>query len=253
MITISKSLFATSAAFLHVYVMIFDISSLFSWQSVLVTIDRHEWYASPQIYTRDDNSGLWIGKQALPDVNKPMVNGVTSMETSSKSESYAQDESVCGIKKRKVVEEISADYTLNEPNIASHEDPRFKEDTVVSDSHGCVAEREIEPTLVMFEVNLFTAQLTHRSCYYCSLCVKSIYWCLTYQVHVPSSCMLDGVHAQHFFGTGVIVHHSENMGLVAVDKNTVAISASDIMLSFAAFPMEIPAEVYFLMFSFKSS
>lgn len=76
MITISKSLFATSAAFLHVYVMIFDISSLFSWQSVLVTIDRHEWYASPQIYTRDDNSGLWIGKQALPDVNKPLVNGV---------------------------------------------------------------------------------------------------------------------------------------------------------------------------------
>ena len=55
--------------------------------------------------------------------------------------------------------------------------------------------------------------------------------------------MLDGVHAQHFVGTGVIIHHSEQMGLVAVDKNTVAISASDIMLSFAAFPVEIPGEV----------
>lgn len=55
--------------------------------------------------------------------------------------------------------------------------------------------------------------------------------------------MLDGVHSQHFFGTGVIIYHSQNMGLVAVDKNTVAVSVSDIMLSFAAFPIEIPGEV----------
>lgn len=60
---------------------------------------------------------------------------------------------------------------------------------------------------------------------------------------MPPSCMLDGVHSQHFFGTGVIIYHSQNMGLVAVDKNTVAISASDVMLSFAAFPIEIPGEV----------
>jgi len=61
--------------------------------------------------------------------------------------------------------------------------------------------------------------------------------------------MLDGVHSQHFFGTGVIIHHSENMGLVAVDKNTVAISASDIMISFAAFPIEIPGEVIIMLFA----
>lgn len=57
--------------------------------------------------------------------------------------------------------------------------------------------------------------------------------------------MLDGVHSQHFFGTGVIVYHSQDLGLVAVDRNTVAISASDVMLSFAAFPIEIPGEVNF--------
>jgi hypothetical protein len=55
--------------------------------------------------------------------------------------------------------------------------------------------------------------------------------------------MLDGVHSQHFFGTGVIIHHSDSLGLVAVDRNTVAVSISDIMLSFAAYPIEIPAEV----------
>lgn len=70
-------------------------------------------------------------------------------------------------------------------------------------------------------------------------------WLFCLQVNVPPSCLLDGVHTQHFFGTGVIVHHSQEMGLVAVDKNTVAISASDVMLSFAAYPIEIPGEVNF--------
>lgn len=76
---------------------------------------------------------------------------------------------------------------------------------------------------------------------------------VTIQVHVPSSCMLDGVHSQHFFGTGVIIYHADNLGLIAVDKNTVAISASDVMLSFAAYPVEIPGEVDFLLFVLISS
>ncbi|KAK9062912.1 hypothetical protein SSX86_020102 [Deinandra increscens subsp. villosa] len=186
-------------------------------QSVLVSIDRHEWYAAPEIYTRDDISGLWIQKQALLDVKKQVVNGVNS-----RTEECDQDESDRVMKKRRLGEELYvagnmvADYTLNEPNIDNREDPKSEEDAVVRDLHGLFAEHEIEPTLVMFEV------------------------------FVPSSCMLDGVHSQHFFGTGVIIHHSENMGLVAVDRNTVAISASDIMLSFAAFPVEIPGEVVFL-------
>lgn len=66
---------------------------------------------------------------------------------------------------------------------------------------------------------------------------------MTCQVYTPSSFLVDGVRGQHFVGTGVIIFHSEEMGLVAVDRNTVAISASDVMLSFAAFPIEIPGEV----------
>lgn len=35
---------------------------------MLVTVDRHEWYAPPRIYTRDDSTGLWIAKPAFqPD------------------------------------------------------------------------------------------------------------------------------------------------------------------------------------------
>ncbi|TXG69965.1 hypothetical protein EZV62_004900 [Acer yangbiense] len=236
-------------------------------KSVLVTIDRHEWYAPPQIYTRDESSGLWTAKPAihpeslLPSScingkaenltsqvvslygepvhmehmhqgdNQGLTDGVTSMETTDEhasEESHSRDESDGGRKKRRVEECVSADgvvadCALNESGDA--EDPSTMENAGSRDYQGAAAaattnasyaERVIEPTLVMFEV------------------------------HVPPSCMIDGVHSQHFFGTGVIIYHSESMGLVAVDKNTVAISASDVMLSFAAFPIEIPGEVVFL-------
>lgn len=237
-------------------------------KSVLVTVDRHEWYAAPRIYTRDDSTGLWIVRPALPsdspllsfginhsigasneavssdsrvhlmdythqDNNQKMADSAASMETNSDQaleEANSRDESDIGIKKRKVQEcssadgVVNADGSLHESREENLDDSGISENAIARDYQGAtvaaanasVAERVIEPTLVMFEV------------------------------HVPPSCMLDGVHSQHFFGTGVIIHHSENMGLVVVDKNTVAITSSDIMLSFAAFPIEIPGEVVFL-------
>ncbi|XVE72190.1 hypothetical protein DITRI_Ditri11bG0019100 [Diplodiscus trichospermus] len=223
-------------------------------KSVLVTVDRHEWYAPPQIYTRDDCSGLWTAKPAfqpesvLPsagvngeatnmehiyeDNHQELTDDVTSMETSSEhasAEFHSQDETVTGSKKSLLEEDISsdgvgADCSLNETSEVKLENKTDLENAVLRDNQGptaatanaSIAEQVIEPSLVMFEV------------------------------HVPPSCMLDGVHSQHFSGTGVITYHSRTMGLVAVDKNTVAISASDVMLSFAAYPVEIPGEVVFL-------
>ncbi|KAG9130911.1 hypothetical protein Leryth_006685 [Lithospermum erythrorhizon] len=240
-------------------------------KSVLVTVDRHEWYAPPQIYTRVDCSGLWTSKLALapncPNLssgigpvgnaqapgnsrvgatageespmeqinqydNAEVSHGVSSMETSYDpvaDEHMSHDESDLGAKKRRLEDDLStngsiAEQPLQEPNGCQLEGGGTTDTAVPGDYNGAVstassasiAERELEPALVMFEV------------------------------HVPSSCMLDGVHAQHFFGTGVIIYHSQTMGLVAVDKNTVAVAASDVMLSFAAFPIEISAEVVFL-------
>jgi hypothetical protein len=65
-------------------------------------------------------------------------------------------------------------------------------------------------------------------------------------VHVPPVCMLDGVHSQHFFGTGIIIYHSEHLGLVAVDRKTVVVSIAAILLSFAPYSIEISGEVVFL-------
>ncbi|XP_041998137.1 protease Do-like 7 isoform X2 [Salvia splendens] len=236
-------------------------------KSVLVTVDRHEWYAPPHIYTRNDSTGLWTVKpmlplnsslelcvnsteQALPSnisscsaevtpmepahqcVGQEPTNGVTSMETSSEEiddGSHSVDESDAGSKKRRVEDDsadgvLSTECTLHESREVRLEETGPETETVPRDFPGAaaatnnvsVAERAIEPTLVMLEV------------------------------HVPSSCMLDGVHSQHFFGTGLIIYHSQTMGLVAVDKNTVAVSVSDVMLSFAAYPIEIPGEVVFL-------
>ncbi|XP_047267779.1 protease Do-like 7 isoform X6 [Capsicum annuum] len=233
-------------------------------KSVLVTIDRHEWYAPPQIYKREDSSGLWTAKLALQQESPLLVSGicpienhagsctsevspkdyipekviqestdgVTSMEISGEhvaERPNTRDDSDNGTKKRRLKEDSSedgnviTDCSLNERREERLDESGSVEDAVLRDYQGAVPveatsvpERVIEPSLVMFEV------------------------------HVPSSCMLDGVHSQHFFGTGVIVYHSQTMGLVAVDKNTGAVPVSDVMLSFAAFPIEIPAEVVFL-------
>lgn len=174
-------------------------------QSVLVTIDRHEWYAPPQIYTRDDSTGLWTIKPALPpespllsscvnnleqsfansniqldtseasltvdihqDINQGVVDGVSSMDTSSERVGegpISRDDSDVGAKKRRVEEDSSADslvanFSLHEPREEKLDDPTSSENALLRDYQGAaaaavsssVAERVIEPTLVMFEV-----------------------------------------------------------------------------------------------------
>ncbi|KAJ0099450.1 hypothetical protein Patl1_21312 [Pistacia atlantica] len=202
-------------------------------QSVLVTIDRHEWYAPPQIYTRDDSSGLWTARPAIQSESLLLASGTNGtglglnnqtilscgepvhMEHKHQETTSGRYASADGVVADGSVHE-SGDVKLEDPSTMENAGSRDYQGATAVTTNASLAERVIEPTLVMFEV------------------------------HVPPSCMIDGVHSQHFFGTGVIIYHSQNMGLVAVDKNTVAISASDVMLSFAAFPIEIPGEVVFL-------
>ncbi|KAH7682677.1 HtrA2 peptidase protein [Dioscorea alata] len=243
-------------------------------KSVLVTVDRQEWYAQPLIYTRNDSTGLWTARPAiLPDsllltssIRRTPFETEFTTTTLADVSSHLEDKHQYGNigsadgyariqadeeiaveqshlcedantnKKRRREEEDSSiegssasNGTMPELKERRFECPSNLENADLSDSrvatatnvsltatNSSPAEHVIEPALVMFEV------------------------------HVPPSCMLDGVHSAHFFGTGVIVHHSENMGLAVVDRNTVAVSACDVMLSFAAFPIEIPGEVVFL-------
>ncbi|KHF98377.1 Protease Do-like 7 [Gossypium arboreum] len=156
-------------------------------QFVLVTVDRHEWYAPPQIYTRDDSSGLWTVKPAfqlefmLPSgVNveatpmehihaynhQGLTDGATSMETSSEHASavlHSQNETGTGSKIKRVEEYMSSDgfvtdCSLNTTVEVMLEDTIAKENVLLRDGQGAaavanasIAERVIEPTLVMFE------------------------------------------------------------------------------------------------------
>ncbi|GAB4820286.1 hypothetical protein N2152v2_007332 [Parachlorella kessleri] len=65
-------------------------------------------------------------------------------------------------------------------------------------------------------------------------------------VEIPLVALSDGVHSRAFTGCGVIMHHSDTLGLVLVDRNTVCVGPGDVMLSFGAFPAEVPARVRFL-------
>lgn len=168
----------------------------------MVTIDRHEWYAPPQIYKRNDRSGLWTVKLALQQespllvsgiypvenhaesctsevspkdyrpeqVSQESTDGLTSMEISGELVAEgpnAQDDSDNGTKKGRVEENSSedgsvvADCSLNECREERLNESESVENAVLRDYHVAapveatsVAERVIEPTLVMFEVTL---------------------------------------------------------------------------------------------------
>ncbi|CAH9094627.1 unnamed protein product [Cuscuta epithymum] len=190
-------------------------------QSVLVTVDRQEWHAPPLIYTRDDGSGLWFTKPAvLPDC--VFLSDIVPAKHDLLS--YSLPQHVSKVSNNGVIDmESSYEITVKGPQSQDDIDSGIKKRMVEENSSAdgteavnfSAAEHVIEPTLVMCEV------------------------------HVPGSCMLETVHKLQSFGTGVIVYHSQSMGLVAVDKNTVVVSLCDVILSFAAFPIEIPGEVVF--------
>ncbi|KAL0022065.1 hypothetical protein WJX79_000023 [Trebouxia sp. C0005] len=66
------------------------------------------------------------------------------------------------------------------------------------------------------------------------------------EVEIPHVALMDGVHAKSFEGNGVIVHASDKLGLVLVDRSTVPVGGGNITLSFGAYPDELPGRVRFL-------
>ncbi|CAI7816156.1 unnamed protein product, partial [Closterium sp. NIES-54] len=224
-------------------------------KSVLLLVDRHAWYAPPQMYCRDDSTGLWRIASALPPPPAAAVadsaaaavadaaaaaaaDGAAAVAADGDGEGKKEEEGLKkgganifeqqrGEKRARGEEEgegegskkLKADETVvgdgNDPAAAAAAAADGSEPAKPAGTSSLV-ESALEPAFVMMEV------------------------------HVPSSVMVDGVHAQHFFGTALVVHHTPHLGLIVVDRNTVAVSVSDIMLSFSAYPVEVPGEVVFL-------
>lgn len=158
----------------------------FPVQLVLVTIDHHEWYAPPQIYTRDDNSGLWIAKPALSPgslllsginpikqdllyntvsscagesspmdgtpqhVGQNSTDHTTNMETSYKCVAEEENSSSDGI--------VVSDCSLQDLTKERLMDSGTVDAVVIRDDEtelgNASVEHVIEPTLVMLEVTI---------------------------------------------------------------------------------------------------
>uniref|UniRef100_A0A8R7URG6 PDZ-like domain-containing protein n=1 Tax=Triticum urartu TaxID=4572 RepID=A0A8R7URG6_TRIUA len=175
----------------------------------IVTIYQHGWYATPQLYTRNDATGLWIAKSAML-LESPYV--VSIHQRGHRDVNSNVDENIA------VEGTVSSSRDLDDIKGVSRHSSSMEGSDLARTISGktSLAEQVIKPALVKFEVR------------------------------VPPICMIDGVHAKHFIGAGVVIHHSDSLGRIAVDRNTVAVSISDIMVSFAAYPIEIPGEVIFL-------
>ncbi|KAG2499918.1 hypothetical protein HYH03_002205 [Edaphochlamys debaryana] len=65
-------------------------------------------------------------------------------------------------------------------------------------------------------------------------------------IDIPLVALSDGVHSRSFAGNGLVVYVGERVGLVLVDRNTVAVGPCDVNLSFGAHPAETSGRVRFL-------
>ncbi|KAJ6793499.1 protease Do-like 7 [Iris pallida] len=234
-------------------------------KSVLVTMDRHEWYAPPQIYTRNDCTGFWNARPAIPPGSPLLASKLRCDNTKTRFATMVEDDSSLLEHKHehrnKYLDEgcfrVETNVESNVDLLRSGEDSNFDiktgllEDSVVDGniltnravhqhdepslkSPSSLESSGISDDLLLSANNASLAeQVIERTLVIC-------------EVHVPLSCLLDGIRSQQCSGTGVIIYHSETLGLAAVDRNTVTVSASDVMLSFAAFPIEIPGEVVFM-------
>jgi len=189
---------------------------------VLVTVDRHEWYAEPQLYTRDDATGLWKRTPAILAVTSSTDKQVSAMEVDSSKVitslglkrigSNVRSEGDMSDSQTFVSDSIVFDTQETKRRRLNDEDAPGRALRIKTLS----AEKVIEPSLVRVEVD------------------------------IPTSSLLDGVQSKHRSQTGVVIYHSETVGIVAIDKNTVGTSIADAILSFAGYQKEIPGQVVFL-------
>ncbi|GAQ82286.1 hypothetical protein KFL_001060190 [Klebsormidium nitens] len=239
-------------------------------KTVLVTLDRHNWYGPPQIYTRDDTTGLWQPRPAFaktpkltPSSDLDRISNLPALEArkllSGKEENgLAKSEGGSGDAKPSVAKgngsgpgPAAESAGLRAESDGDRASPNKRRR--LEGPEGSVPEANGRPdadgesrregagggveTAGDADPQEVTAHAVEQ------ILEPSF---VMMDVHIPPMALLDGVHAQHFIGTGLIVHHSPTLGLVAVDRNTVPISVGDVMLSFVAYPVEIPAEVVFL-------
>ncbi|KAM3240419.1 hypothetical protein ACQJBY_053857 [Aegilops geniculata] len=116
----------------------------------IVTIDQHGWYATPQLYTRNDANGLWIAKSAML-LESPYV--VSIHQRGHRDVNSNVDENIA------VEGTVSSSRDLDDIKGVSRHSSSMEGSDLARTISGntSLAEQVIKPAFVKFEVrNIYT-------------------------------------------------------------------------------------------------
>ena len=119
-------------------------------QHTIVTIDQRGWYATPQLYTRNDATGLWIAKSAML-LESPYV--VSIHQRGHRDVNSNVDENIA------VEGTVSSSRDLDDIKGVSRHSSSMEGSDLARTISGntSLAEQVIKPALVKFEVrNIYT-------------------------------------------------------------------------------------------------
>lgn len=169
-----------------------------------------KWYGEPIVWKRNDSSGLWDSASIYETYKEVIDLKESEIAKILKEDRNEQNNDVINTQKDDIPSEVH------------REAPQPTQDGKVKEPVQKVGGERIMDNVVPSLV-VITAE-------------------------IPPVGLSDGVHSKAFEGCGVVVHHSEksDMGLILTDRNTVPISSCDLIVSFGAFPCEVPAVVEFL-------
>ena len=190
------------------------------------TIRAHfAWHPPPAFFDRDWRTGVW-NKTLLSDEIHLASGDVTTPDSATTRESERNGtDAVANVAAGG--EEASAPVRSRKRKLA---DGSIDEDRFES---GEGKEKPSKPSTSLAEAVALDLEP--------SLCVA--------RCDIASVALADGVYSRSFEGNGLVLHHDPDgsgVGLVAVDRNTVPISSCDVLLTFAAYPHEVAANVEFL-------
>ncbi|GBF93978.1 protease Do-like [Raphidocelis subcapitata] len=221
-------------------------------RSAILQVDR-QWYGPAILWTRDDAAGLWHPTSDFPPgapdaaadapkaaaaavAAKAVAAAAAAAECNGVHEAAADTGSRRGRSASRTRAASAATPSATPPPAAAKKRgaaaaPPAAADGAAPPPRGARAASAATPPPAL-RLEEFEARLQ------ASLCLID--------VDIPLVALTDGVHSRSFAGNGVVVFQGENIGLVLVDRNTVAVGPCDVNLSFSAHPAEITGRVRFL-------
>lgn len=194
-------------------------------KSVLLHVDR-QWYGLPLYWTRDDAAGAWHATANYPpdvqDGTVPIITGLQGANQNGLSSSSAAAAAVASV-------QVAANGVPSQQQAVA-------DDAASSSPIGVAAAAAVQTPAAGAACALPLEEFEDKL--RCSLCVVD--------VDIPLVALADGVHCRSFAGNGVVVYHGNRIGLVVVDRNTIAIGSCDVNISFGAHPAEVAGVVRFL-------